>query len=83
MEALAQKLSNEKGKLYALKADVSKENEIIEAFEWIKANLGPVHILVNNAGIAQVSSENSLSAKTIYNGFYNNSLFVKHVSLSL
>lgn len=55
IEALAQKLSKEKGKLFALKVDVSVEEDILTAFEWIKNNLGPVHILINNAGVAQVS----------------------------
>ncbi|KAJ8943899.1 hypothetical protein NQ318_019507 [Aromia moschata] len=35
-----------------LNVDVSKEDDIVRAFAWIKDNLGPVHILVNNAGIA-------------------------------
>jgi len=53
VEALAKKLQNKSGKLYALKADVSNEQEVIQAFKWIKENLGPVHILVNNAGIGR------------------------------
>ncbi|XP_018572839.1 farnesol dehydrogenase-like [Anoplophora glabripennis] len=51
MEALAKKLSGKKGKLYPVKTDVSKEEDILNAFKWVKENLGPVHILVNNAGI--------------------------------
>lgn len=57
IEELAQKLSSCKGKLYALQADVSKENDILKSFEWIKNNLGPVHILVNNAGLVQVNNK--------------------------
>ncbi|KAJ9585029.1 hypothetical protein L9F63_020639, partial [Diploptera punctata] len=52
VEQLAKSLKSEKGKLYALKCDVSKESEIIEAFHWIKKNLGGVDILVNNAAVA-------------------------------
>ncbi|XP_018576644.1 farnesol dehydrogenase-like [Anoplophora glabripennis] len=51
LEALAKKLSGKKGKLYPVKTDVSKEEDILNAFKWIKENLGPVHILVNNAGV--------------------------------
>ncbi|XP_018572842.1 farnesol dehydrogenase [Anoplophora glabripennis] len=51
MEALAKKLSGKKGKLYPLKTDISKEEDILNAFKWVKENLGPVHILINNAGI--------------------------------
>ncbi|KAF5299369.1 hypothetical protein FQR65_LT09410 [Abscondita terminalis] len=42
--------------LYAIKTDISKEEDIIKAFKWIKENLGPVHILINNAGIARVTN---------------------------
>lgn len=38
------------GELYAVKCDLTKEEQILEAFNWVKENLGPVHILVNNAG---------------------------------
>lgn len=55
IEALAKKLAGEKGKLYALKADLRKEEEILAAFEWMKANLGPVHILINNAGLNRMN----------------------------
>lgn len=53
VEELAKKLQGKPGKLYAVKADISKEDDIIEAFKWIKNNLGPIHILVNNAGVGR------------------------------
>ncbi|XP_018325342.1 farnesol dehydrogenase [Agrilus planipennis] len=55
IEELAKKLqnANAKGKLHAVKVDMSKENEIIEGFNWVKKNLGPIHILINNAGFAK------------------------------
>ncbi|RZB84924.1 adh short, KR, Epimerase, and/or NAD binding 10 domain containing protein [Asbolus verrucosus] len=56
VEKRAQELSGKKGKLHAIKADVSKEEDILRAFKWIQENLGPVHILVNNAGIAHTNS---------------------------
>ncbi|KAJ8932483.1 hypothetical protein NQ314_014628 [Rhamnusium bicolor] len=30
--------------------DITKEEDISNGFKWVKENLGPVHILVNNAG---------------------------------
>uniref|UniRef100_A0A6P7FQH7 Farnesol dehydrogenase-like isoform X1 n=1 Tax=Diabrotica virgifera virgifera TaxID=50390 RepID=A0A6P7FQH7_DIAVI len=50
VDALAQKLQGKKGKLYAVKADVTKEEDIKELFKWTSANVGPVSILINNAG---------------------------------
>ena len=46
----AKQLSGKKGKLYAIKADLTKEEYILKVFKWTKDNLGPVHILINNAG---------------------------------
>ncbi|XP_051154955.1 farnesol dehydrogenase-like [Leptopilina boulardi] len=41
-----------KGKFYALKCDVSKEEDVLQVFQWIKKNLGTVHVVINNAGIS-------------------------------
>jgi NAD(P)-dependent dehydrogenase (short-subunit alcohol dehydrogenase family) len=38
------------GKLYALKCDITNEEDIKDAFKWMKDNLGGVDILINNAG---------------------------------
>ncbi|XP_022197341.1 farnesol dehydrogenase [Nilaparvata lugens] len=51
VQEIADQLKGEKGKIYAVKADITKEEEVIEAFKWIKQNLGGVDILINNAGI--------------------------------
>lgn len=32
---------------------MAKEGDILSAFKWVKENVGPVHILVNNAGVIQ------------------------------
>ncbi|KAF2905348.1 hypothetical protein ILUMI_00831 [Ignelater luminosus] len=53
LDELSKKLQNKPGKFYSLKADVSNEKEIIEAFQWVKDNLGPVSILINNAGFSR------------------------------
>ncbi|XP_046395242.1 farnesol dehydrogenase-like [Ischnura elegans] len=43
----------EKGKLYAVKADVSQEKDVVEAFQWVKNNLKTVNVLINCAGIGR------------------------------
>jgi NADP+-dependent farnesol dehydrogenase len=48
-QELSKSLKSAKGKLYALKCDVSKESDIQAAFKWVKTNLKGVDILVNNA----------------------------------
>lgn len=52
IEQFAQELSSAKGKLYALQVDMTKEEDILKGFEWVRANVGVVHVLVNNAGTA-------------------------------
>ncbi|KAK4880618.1 hypothetical protein RN001_008764 [Aquatica leii] len=58
-----QKLSTSKN-LHAIETDISKENDVLHAFKWIKENLGPIHILINNAGIARVTT--LIDGKTEY-----------------
>jgi len=53
VEELAKKLQGKSGKLHAVATDITKEEDIIKAFKWVKDNLGPVHILVNNAGVGR------------------------------
>ncbi|XP_030750599.1 farnesol dehydrogenase-like [Sitophilus oryzae] len=51
VEELAKELKNEKGKLYSFKTDLTKEDEIISTFKKITETLGPIHVLINNAGV--------------------------------
>lgn len=53
VEELAKTLHAAPGKLHAIKCDVSNEEDILSAFKWVRDNLGPVSILINNAGIVQ------------------------------
>lgn len=56
IEQQASKLKNLPGTLVALKVDISKEEDIIAAFKWVVENVGPVHVLINNAGMMKQSS---------------------------
>lgn len=56
VEHLAKSLQGEKGQLYAVQCDVREEEDIINAFQWVNENLGPIYVLVNNAGVLQNTS---------------------------
>ncbi|KAF5302098.1 hypothetical protein FQR65_LT08649 [Abscondita terminalis] len=49
-EKLASTLKG-KGKFYPREVDITKENEVLNTFRWIKENFGSIHILINNAGL--------------------------------
>ncbi|KAK9731762.1 short chain dehydrogenase [Popillia japonica] len=53
------------GKLFAKETDVTKEEDIIDAFKWTEKNVGPVYVLVNNAGVAYVSSIDEADAEKL------------------
>ncbi|KAJ3651875.1 hypothetical protein Zmor_017881 [Zophobas morio] len=53
VEDLACKLADQPGELFAISCDVTKEENIQEAFKWVSENVGPVHILINNAGLTK------------------------------
>jgi NAD(P)-dependent dehydrogenase (short-subunit alcohol dehydrogenase family) len=54
-QELSKSLQSAKGKLYAVKCDVTNNSDIETAFKWVKDNLGGVDILVNNAAVAITS----------------------------
>jgi NAD(P)-dependent dehydrogenase (short-subunit alcohol dehydrogenase family) len=64
-QELSKSLKSAKGKLYAVKCDVSKESDIQAAFKWVKANLGGVDILVNNSAVGYDTSLSSKSPQEI------------------
>ncbi|XP_020709936.1 farnesol dehydrogenase-like [Athalia rosae] len=51
IEEINEKLKGAKGELHAKRCDLTKEEDILEVFRWIKENLGGVDVLVNNAGM--------------------------------
>lgn len=44
-------LKKNQDQFYPVKADLKDENDIVKAFEWTKKNVGPINVLVNNAGV--------------------------------
>uniref|UniRef100_A0A1Y1MUK6 Dehydrogenase/reductase SDR family member 11 n=1 Tax=Photinus pyralis TaxID=7054 RepID=A0A1Y1MUK6_PHOPY len=55
VDELAAKLKGAKGELHGVQVNMTNEEEILKAFEYVAKNLGPVHVLVNSAGISRVS----------------------------
>nr|XP_022902865.1 farnesol dehydrogenase-like [Onthophagus taurus] len=53
VQEMSERLKNCKGKLIPFKADLTKEKEILAIFDFVKTKLGPIHILINNAGITK------------------------------
>lgn len=56
VEEQSDQLKDELGKLYALKVDITNDDELITAFSEIEEKYGVVHVLVNNAGIFPADS---------------------------
>lgn len=50
---MAVSLSGKKGEFYGFQVDLSKEEDIIKAFEWTTQSVGLVHVLINNAGVSK------------------------------
>lgn len=54
---------------YAMKCDVTNEAEVIKTLEWVEANLGVTHVLVNNAGALRktelIAKGNSADIKAV------------------
>jgi Dehydrogenases with different specificities (related to short-chain alcohol dehydrogenases) len=58
------------GTLYAVRADVSKEEEVVAAFKWVKTNLGGVDVLINNAGVLGKSTLHGKRHKALISHIY-------------
>lgn len=51
LQQLQDQLKEKPGKFFPLQIDVTKEDELLSAFKWTTANVAPVHILINSAGV--------------------------------
>lgn len=51
LEEMANSLEGEKGTFHPKQCDVTNEEEVIKTFQWIEETLGPISILINNAGM--------------------------------
>jgi NADP+-dependent farnesol dehydrogenase len=55
VQEASSKLHDLTGELHPLQCDVTKEQDILAAFSWIKEHLGGVDVMINNAGVAHQS----------------------------
>jgi NAD(P)-dependent dehydrogenase (short-subunit alcohol dehydrogenase family) len=66
-------ITNKGGHAIAVKADMSKESDIIQLFETVDKKLGPVTALVNNAGInGGISTVETITADCLQSVFATN-----------
>jgi NAD(P)-dependent dehydrogenase (short-subunit alcohol dehydrogenase family) len=54
--AAAREAADAGGEVVARHCDVSRQEEVVDAFAWAESTLGPVDVLVNNAGISHVGT---------------------------
>lgn len=73
LEALSKTL-DAPSKFHPVKVDVTKEQEIVDGFQWVKKNLGPVHVLVNNAGVGATGDLSDVSYEVLRKIFDTNVL---------
>ncbi|KAL9705493.1 hypothetical protein quinque_009011 [Culex quinquefasciatus] len=69
-EALKQHLTqNVRKNLHAVKCDVSKEADVLGAFEWVNSSLGGIDVMVNNAGVLRetrlIDANNSVPIREV------------------
>ncbi|XP_031343728.1 farnesol dehydrogenase-like [Photinus pyralis] len=50
---MAEQLGNKGQNIHAIATDVTKEDSVRKAFDYINKNLGVIHVLVNSAGISK------------------------------
>ncbi|XP_017780996.1 PREDICTED: farnesol dehydrogenase-like [Nicrophorus vespilloides] len=50
MNEMVEKFGKYPGKFYSLKTDLTVVEDILASLKWVKDNVGPIHIVINNAG---------------------------------
>jgi len=63
LKQVKEEINHFKGKAVVIKADFSKENEVIQLFEQIKKKYQRLDVLINNAGVASFGSTEDFPIK--------------------
>uniref|UniRef100_A0A0V0GAH4 Putative dehydrogenase n=1 Tax=Triatoma dimidiata TaxID=72491 RepID=A0A0V0GAH4_TRIDM len=74
LQKLEKECSASSGVLKGLKCDVTKEDDVKEAFKWVDENWGPVHVIVNNAAILLQSAFTNLDLSVVSQSLNTNVL---------
>ncbi|XP_065203983.1 uncharacterized protein LOC135834074 [Planococcus citri] len=74
LKELAEKLNvaGKSARFYPLKCDITVENEIEKSFQWITSQLGPIAIMINNAGVLKPSLLKDVTGEMISQIFDTN-----------
>lgn len=56
IEEMVKTLEIAPGRVYPLKCDIAKEEDVAESFKWVNDNIGPLNVLINNAGLIKSST---------------------------
>ncbi|XP_059480707.1 farnesol dehydrogenase [Neocloeon triangulifer] len=87
IKSLAAELKSEKGQLFAMACDVTKEEDIKRVVKWTRDVLGGADVLVNNAGVWYqapfLESNGELLRKMIDTNMWGLIMFIKEVTLDI
>lgn len=51
LKMVKDKIKKNKENYFPVKADLRSEENTVKAIEWTRKNVGPIHVLINNAGV--------------------------------
>ncbi|KAF5299187.1 hypothetical protein FQA39_LY02360 [Lamprigera yunnana] len=56
LEEISQKLNKNNKLFHYCVVDLTKEEDILSGFKWVAENVGPVHIMINNAAVGRLAN---------------------------
>uniref|UniRef100_A0A224XQ51 Putative dehydrogenase n=1 Tax=Panstrongylus lignarius TaxID=156445 RepID=A0A224XQ51_9HEMI len=74
LQKLEKECSAGPGTLKGLQCDVTKEDEVKEAFKWVDENWGPVQVIINNAAVLLQTPLTNLDLSTVSQSLNTNVL---------
>ncbi|XP_046744603.1 farnesol dehydrogenase-like [Diprion similis] len=56
LETLSASLKGAKGKFYVKQCDLTKDQDLLDALEWVDSEFGGIDVLINNAGVVNATT---------------------------